>query len=316
MSNKTGFKLRLLTMTVLAGSMLASASLYAAPGDETVVAKANNNITVTYGEVKKLAAMMNPNITADKLADALKSQKDVQNIATVALQRKLLVEEAKAKKIGDKADVVEKVETAKTEIYLSAVLEQAVPPSSVANPTEAEIHDVYEKNKARLKLGKRVDISWIMVRATPEDDAGLRKAQKIKIDEIANDLKTGNKSKESFAKTARLGSEDPNTRDKGGSLGGLIALDQLGSTELKTAIEAMKTGDISAPINVPAVGWYVVRLNDMKPAGTASYEDVKDELSNKIKEEKLAAARQTYVDTVIRNQKGNVDEAAIAKLVQ
>ena len=318
MFTKLDTRFKLATMTAFVTVLLIATPhrVNAAPGDETIIAK-SNTVSVTYGELKKFVTIANANkATPEALAEVFKSAKDVQALANEILRRKLLIKEAETKKLGDKPDVMDRIELTRGEILQNSMIETAVPLSSIAAPTEAEARDDYEKNKKNYKLPKRVDISWIFVRSTPDDDAGYRKSQKVKVDEIASDLKAGTKTKEAFAKVARLGSEDPNTRDKGGALGGMVELDKLPFPELRSAIEAMKSGDISNPINVPTTGWYVVRLNDMKASGIPNFEEIKEQLLEKVKNDKLIAARQAYVEGLVRTNKGDVDEAAIAKLLQ
>ncbi|MCX8501404.1 MAG: peptidylprolyl isomerase [Alphaproteobacteria bacterium] len=317
MFTKPPSKFKLLSRTALLTVLLvaSSAPVLAATGDDTVIAK-SNNATVTFGELKKFLTLANAKATPEAIAEVFKSSKDVQALAGEILQRKILIKEAEAKKLADKPDVMEKIDIMRGEILQNSMIETAVPASSVATPNEAEVRDDFEKNKKSLKVPKRVDISWIYVRSMPEDDAGYRKSQKTKIDEIASDLKAGSKTKEAFAKVARLGSEDSATRDKGGAIGVPVEFDKLPSADMRAALDAMKPGDISAPINVPGQGWYVVRLNEMKPGGTPVYEEVKEEWVAKVKADKLNAARKAYIEGLMRTNKGDVDEAAIAKLTQ
>ena len=304
-------------VATMSSSILALTSVKSAVAatDDTVLAK-SSAYTVTYGDVKKRIKVAT-NIDDTQKAAILKNAAQLKQLSLDILRSKLLIDEAKAKKLAAKPEVMEKIDASTNDILSTSAIEAAVPITAIAASSDTEVRDYYEKFKSKMKVGKRVDISIIVVSSPADADPAFQKSQKAKIDELYKDLKASGGDKAVFAKTARIGSEDPSTRDKGGNVaGGLIALDELSVPELKSAIESLKVNEISAPILIAGSGWYVVRLNDMKPGGTPGFDEMKERIATQVKNDKLNEARQTYIEGLMTKANGTADDSAINKVLQ
>ncbi len=137
----------------------------------------------------------------------------------------------------------------------------------------------YEEQKELFSTKERRKISHILFAVTSETDdaAALTKAQAAK-----EQLQT-----ESFAKIAEAVSDDQLTAKSGGDLG----LFEAGVMEkaFEDAASALQLGEVSEPVR-SAFGYHLIKVTELIPGETKSFEDVKDEV------------QQTYQKTEAENK--------------
>ena len=298
--------LAFLAFTALSIAALTQFAPQALAAEDTIVAKAGTTV-VTVDEVRRRLTLIVPD-TAQR-NELLGSPEKLRDIANNMLANKLAMIEAKNKKLDDTQEARDLLVISREEVMVQLLFKNVAPPSSIAEPTEQEIRDVYKNNKANLTVGKQYKVSQIFVLAAEDRTEDQKKEAKRKIDECYADLK-GAKA-EQFARSARICSENAATRDKGGDLGWLIE-DQI-APQFKDVLVKMKPGDISAPIYAGG-GWNILRLAEIKQAGMRTYEEVKDTIAQRIKEQKLQLARTTYIDKLMQDNKAEIKEDGIAAL--
>ena len=291
-------------LTTLSGVSLSPKSVLAA--EDTIVAK-GGSFTVTVADIRNRFALLFPEATTAQKNEFLGNADKVREMATSMIMNKLVVNEAKAKKLENEQSTRDQIALARDEVLFRNLLNNVAPTSSIPDPTEKEMREVFNKNKANLTIGKQYRVARIFVASSEDRSAEQKKEAKRKIDDVHADLK-GAKA-EQFARTARISSEDTTTRDKGGEVGWVTADDKM-EPAIRDALVKMKVGEISAPLNT-ADGWYVFRLMDIKPAGLVPFEDVKERIAQSIKEQKLQIARQTYVDKLMQENKFEVKDEGI-----
>jgi peptidyl-prolyl cis-trans isomerase C len=91
---------------------------------------------------------------------------------------------------------------------------------------------------------------------------------------------------EDFAKLAKENSDDPGSKDKGGeydffSKGRMVP-------EFEEAAFKLKPGEISEPVETP-FGYHIIKLEERRSATTASDPKVRQQITDKLKQEKLDA---------------------------
>jgi parvulin-like peptidyl-prolyl isomerase len=149
--------------------------------------------------------------------------------------------------------------------------------------TEDECRQYFEQNPHEFALPVRYRASHLFL-AAPEgspDDVVNTKQQAI----AAFAARVA--KREPLAQLAMLASEDEATKANGGDLG-YFAADRL-PEEFIAEIEKLRVGQISAPIR-SHLGFHIVQLTDVKPSRAMTFEEVRDEIALKLRNDKRAAA--------------------------
>ena len=143
----------------------------------------------------------------------------------------------------------------------------------VGEPTDAQLHEYYDKFKQRYAQPEQRMASHILVNvpknATPDQQkAALEKAKKI----------AAEATPENFAKLAADNSDDLGSKRTGGDLGWL----EKGVTNpaFDAALFAMKKGEISKePILSPDEGYHIIWLRDARDGDAKPFADVRGQLA-------------------------------------
>ena len=144
--------------------------------------------------------------------------------------------------------------------YVELALEQM---PKADPPNDDVLREIYERRKASLfSTPEERKASHILVAFGADKAAAQKKAQ-----ELYEELKAGG----DMTQLARDNSDDPGSRTKGGDLGwvrkGMMV------PKFEEALFALsKPGDISPPVETQ-FGWHVIRLDELRPAQTKSFDD-------------------------------------------
>lgn len=153
--------------------------------------------------------------------------------------------------------------------------------------SDEKAEEYYNNNKSKYEHQKQVNASHILV--NDEETAN----------EVINKINNG----EDFAKLAEEYSEGPSASD-GGKIGFFQKGDMVAPFEEKAF--AMEVGEITDEAVKTDYGYHIIKINDIKEAGTASFEEVK----NSIKENLANNEKQNVWDQFVRDLR---DEAEIEK---
>lgn len=116
----------------------------------------------------------------------------------------------------------------------------------------------------------------------------------------ANAVKTRLDAGEDFATLAKEVSTDPGSKDKGGDLGEVPTEGSGFVPEFETAMNTLAVGQVSAPVK-SSFGFHVIKVTAVKPAGTQTFEEVKEELKQGLVMENERVAFEAWFEGV----KGN-----------
>lgn len=137
--------------------------------------------------------------------------------------------------------------------------------------TEAAVRARYDRDAAARRPEEEVQASHILVRTETEARQALAEAQRPGAD---------------FAEIARRRSIDPGARN-GGDLGFFKKSDMV--PEFAEAAFALQPGQLSpAPVRSP-FGWHVIRVEARRAAEAADFDEVKEQLRQKMMEEEVEA---------------------------
>ncbi len=150
-----------------------------------------------------------------------------------------------------------------------------------------ELEAYYNQHKDEFIREERVFLSDILVSTQGKDAAGIAAA-----DKKAKDLALRAKQGQKFPELAQLNSDDTQTAREGG------ALDPNKKGELKPEIEAAvwakEKGYVTDPIKVD-VGFLILKVDDHPKAGLAGFEEVQQEIQNKLYRPRFEPAYRAYL---------------------
>jgi peptidyl-prolyl cis-trans isomerase SurA len=199
-----------------------------------------------------------------------------------------------------------KAEDIKADMRKSLTLDKLVNKeiTSRINVSDAEIKDVYDKNRESFNLPETYHIQHIMVTPFPDnqinnlkrDDAKSPADAQAKIARLLHDIQGG----QDFAIVARDWSED-DSAPNGGDLG-FIPLSNLQNVDpkLPAAVQRLKVGE-SSPIIETRVGYHIFKLLERDPGGQKEFSD---------------AQVQAKIRQVIFNQKDQMLRAAFSEVAR
>ncbi|MCH5322785.1 MAG: peptidylprolyl isomerase [Helicobacter sp.] len=216
---------------------------------------------------KDIAALMRamPGVSYEQLPQEAKDQ-----ILNQAIERRLLIAEAKKEKVQNSKEFKETMATMEDDLMLEIWMRKAMDKVKVS---EAEIKKFYDENKANFVQQDVVKARHILV--TSESEAK----------QIIEDLKkAGGKAQEKFIELAKAKSRDGSAQN-GGDLGWFGKRQMV--PEFADAAFKLKKGTFSqTPVKTPA-GFHIIYVEDQKPQRTLAYNEVKDQIEGSLKMRKF-----------------------------
>ena len=216
-------------------------------------------------------------------------------------KEKISVEETKSfyEKNKNRFEVPEKIKIQ----YVKAV------PKNFENLTdikEEDIEDYYKTKIANFRVRKMYKASHILFRSETVDNNLVEsienkdKKAREKAEDILKKIRNGG----SFSDLAKKYSDDPISGKNGGSLGEFPEGMML--TEFENALKKLQPKDISEPIKT-TYGFHIIQLDSVTPERIKPINEVKEEIKNKIKENKTRQKMRRVVKHIYRSAKEDQD---------
>lgn len=211
----------------------------------------------------------------DALAKDMKPDKDKVEAQIEKFKKRFKSKEA-YKAALDKEGLTEDQLRAQVEreMLIHSVIVKTV--SEPAQLREAELKEYYEKNKSKFKQPEAIRLRLI----STKDEKKAR--------DILAKLKDG----DDFGELAYNLSED-DYRVKSGDIGYVHKGRML--PEIEEAASKLKVGEVSEPIKADN-RWYIIKLEDRKPAHQISFEETKEKLKRELEAERAAELKKKWVD--------------------
>ncbi len=166
---------------------------------------------------------------------------------------------------------------------------------------DKDTKNYYDTNPEIFKQNEQVKASHILIKIDPKDDAAKKAEAMKKIDSVQAKLKGGG----DFATLAKEFSECP-SKEKGGELG-FFEKGQM-VKPFEDAVFSMKPGETSKIVETQ-FGYHIIKLTEKKPEGTTPYTEVKDQVGQFLKQEKIKTELDSYI--------ANLEKAAkIEKMIK
>lgn len=281
-------------------SAIAVIALASADSIADVIAKAGS-VELGSNDVKTLIASLDTNTRSAISSDS----RVLEQVVRSELMRKAVLAEAKAKNFEKDPSAVAQLDKVREEVLARLwVSNQAQVPASY--PSEDDVKDAYEANKAALSSPAEFRVAQIFVSAPDGSDGAKLAAAFRKVSDLSSKVTTGD-----FAKLAREQSEHSASASQGGDLG-FLPENRL-VPEVAAAVKTMKIGDVAGPIKT-AQGLHFIKLVEKKASIPKSLAEVHDALANALRTRRKQELEQAYVNALSAKLAITVNQIELAKL--
>ena len=250
-------------------------------------------------------------IPVDVRAQVLQQTKTMNQLVTNLYTRRALAERAHVEGLDKRPEVIAALALARDKVMSDALLAYVVdkgntPPDDKAL---ALARTMYKADAKSFQVPEQVKIRHILIATGKDkDDAAAAKQAEALLAQL--------RSGADFAALAKEHSADPGSADKGGDLG-FFAQGRMVPEFDSAAFQLQKPGDLSNLVKTQ-FGYHILQLQERKPAGQQSFDEVKDALLVKVKQAEVQKGRNELAEQLEATMK--LDEpavkAAIEKLTQ
>ena len=223
------------------------------------------------------------------------------------LMRKAVLTEAKQKGWDKRPELQPLIERARDQVIVSSFVGN-VARAGDGYPSEDEIKQFYEANKAQLLGPPQFQLAQIFLPAAEATDKAKAEESKKKIGELS--AKMG-KNGTDFAKLAKENSAHKESAEKGGELG-WVSEEQM-VPEIRRAVNGMAKGEVSPPIKT-AAGWHLIKLLDKKPAATRPLADIRSQLIVAMRNRKSQDMERAYLEALAIKLPPTINQIELGKL--
>ena len=266
--------------------LLISLMLCSAAAGQDLVGKMGD-VELHSSELKAILETQPPDARRQLATDAAALERLVRS----ELMRKAVLNEAKQKGWDKRQELQPLIERARDQVIVSSFVGHIAKPGD-GYPSEDEIKQFYESNKAQLLAPAQVQIAQIFLPAAEGADTAKAEEARKKIGELSARLA---KSGADFAKLAKEISAHKDSAEKGGELG-WISEEQM-VPEIRRAVSGMKKGEVSPPVKT-AAGWHLLKLLDRKPAATRPLPDIRANLIVAMRNRKSQDLERAYLEAL------------------
>lgn len=146
--------------------------------------------------------------------------------------------------------------------------------------TDEEIREYYDANPNEFKTEKTVEARHILIKTEKDSTPEVVQAKKDKALEI---LKLIREQGKDFGEMAKQYSEDPGSKENGGSLGA-FKKDMMVKPFSDKAF-SMKAGEIGEPV-LSDFGWHIIKVEKVNEASSQSFDEAKEKIRTKLTDER------------------------------
>ncbi|WP_369326270.1 peptidylprolyl isomerase [Alcaligenes nematophilus] len=279
---------------------LQAPAVLAAQGDSGPVATAGA-VSVERQEVQALVTAL----PADRRTQLAQNPAALEQWVRTRLADKLLLAEASAQQWGTRPEVARQIEAATQEIVLRSYL-ASVSQVSSDYPTDVELTAAYNRVKNDLNKPASYRVSQVFIAAAIGDQAARADAQRTAAEVVR-------KARQPKADFAKLIAEYEKGLDAPAPDTGWVVLDQL-LPEVRPVVASLKPGEVSEPVQ-SAAGLHVLKLVEARPAQPASFEEAKEALRARLRQERQGQIARAYLDGLANGAAVKVDAQAIKSIL-
>ncbi|HVP43537.1 MAG TPA: peptidyl-prolyl cis-trans isomerase [Terriglobales bacterium] len=172
--------------------------------------------------------------------------------------------------------------------------------------TRDDLQRYYNEHKEQFRVQDEVNVRHILIAAADAKDTAKVEAARKEAEDVLKQVRAGG----DFAALARKYSEDPGSKDQGGSLGWIGR----GRTvkEFEQAAFALNKGETSGLVQSP-FGFHIIRLDDKRSAHLQSFDEVKAQIEPIVKQQKAQRDAEQIANAIQSQARTLPLEQAAAK---
>jgi peptidyl-prolyl cis-trans isomerase C len=245
--------------------------------------QAGQTLNLTAGVYRQVLDRL---ITMEVLHQEAKAQKvtvpDAEVQQAVASRKRGFPSEEVYKKALAQAGLTEKdlLDRAREQLMIQKYIMTKL--ASQAFVSDQAVRDYYEKHKEeQMKVPERRHLRHILIAVDPKAPAADRDKAKQKAQDILKRLQAG----EDFGKLAEQFSDDPRSKERQGDLGWIIREQTQTVPAFGNAAFALKKPNELSPVVESPYGFQIVQLVERQDPTTLPFDQVKDRISQMLKQE-------------------------------
>ncbi len=254
-------------------------------------------------EIKPIIEAQPPEARRQLAADPAQLERMVKN----ELVRKAVLAEAKQKGWDKRPELQPLMERARDQVIVGAYVSNVARPAE-GYPSEEELKQFYETNKAQLQAPAQYQIAQIFLPAPEGTDKARADEAARKINDLGARLA---KSAGDFARLAKENSAHKESAEKGGEIG-WIGEDQM-VAEIRRAVVKMNKGNISPPVK-SAAGWHLIKLMDKRPPALRPLAEVRGNLVAAMRQRKMQEGERVYLEALSTKARPTINQIELNKI--
>lgn len=188
-------------------------------------------------------------------------------------------------------------ETLKVQMKKNLSVKQLVEKEILANirVSDEDAKSFYDSHPEHFQQKEKVRASHILIKSEADTDPVSKDERRTKLEAVKKRIENG----EDFAALAREFSQCPSA-EKGGDLGFFERGNMVKPFE--DAAFSMKPGEVSDIVVTP-FGFHLIKVTDRTEAGTVSFDESKDRISQHLRQMKFTEEKNAYVGDLKKKSK-------------
>ena len=166
--------------------------------------------------------------------------------------------------------------------------------ADIQEATEADAKEFYDSNPDQCMRPENVTASHILIKTEPTDSDETKAENKAKLEEIRNNILAGTVT---FEDAAKENSDCPSNA-RGGNLG-TFGKGQM-VPEFEAAAFAQEIGEVGSVVETQ-FGYHIIKVTGHQEEGTVPFEEIKDQLSQYLTNQKKQEAVSNYITSLHDN---------------
>jgi peptidylprolyl isomerase len=290
-------------LSFLAVIFAAVPALAADPVPDVVARLGTTDITAAM--LRTFVGTLDPAVRKRAASDpALMAQ-----LVRAELARMAVLKAAQAQKWDQRPEVIQQIQRVRDEAVTSNYLMSvSAPPADY--PSTADIQSAYDLNRDALMAPRQYRLSQIFVALPAGGDAKAEAAARQQADDMAHKAKGAGAN---FDALVKANADTKAAPEQGGDLGWASEAEIV--PEIRSQIAGLGQGEVSDPIRT-ASGWHIIRLDDTKPAAPRPLAEVRDQLVAALRQRKMQANEQAYLNGLLAKSPVSVNEVGLKKIFE
>jgi parvulin-like peptidyl-prolyl isomerase len=277
-----------------------------------VAADSGSDVVARLGTTDITAAMLRNFVRT--LDPAVRKQAEgdqalMAKLVRAELARMAVLKAAEAQKWDQRPEVIQQIQRVRDEAITSSYLMSvSAPPADY--PSEADIQSAYDLNRDALMAPRQYRLSQIFVPLPAGADAKTEAAARQKADDMARKAKTPGTN---FDALVKANADVKTETEQGGDLGWASEAEIV--PEIRGQIAGLAQGEVGDPIRT-ASGWHIIRLDGTRPAGPRPLSEVREQLAAALRQRKMQANEQAYLNGLLAKSPIAVNEIGLKKIFE